>query len=159
MLGAGSISGDKRQVHLRGRHARKLNLRFLSRFLQTLHGHFIRREVNAVFLLEGVSHILNHTVVKIVAAQAVVAGSCQNLLHTVAHLDDGNVEGTAAEIIHDDLLVVFLVDAISQRRCGRLVDDTFNIKTSNASRIFGCLPLRVCEVGRNGDNRLGDRLA
>jgi hypothetical protein len=49
MLRAVGISRDERQVDLRLRHGRKLDLRLLSRFLQALHGHLVLREVDAVF--------------------------------------------------------------------------------------------------------------
>ena len=43
----------------------------------------------------------------------------QNLGHAVAHLDDGDIEGAAAQVVDHDLLVLFLIDAVCQR-CARI---------------------------------------
>jgi hypothetical protein len=76
-----------------------------------------------------------------------------------SHLQDGYVEGAAAEVVHRDGLVFLLVEAIS-KGCGRrLVDDTQHIQAGNLARIFRRLPLCVVEIGRNGDDRVGDLLA
>ena len=37
-----------------------------------------------------------------------------------------HVEGAAAEVVHHDLLVVFLIDAVGQSSGGRLVDDALD---------------------------------
>ena len=57
-------------------------------------------------------------------------------------LDDGNIEGTAAEVIHGDFRVTgFFIHAIGQRRRRRFIDDAFYLKTGNAAGVFGGLAL------------------
>jgi len=47
-------------------------------------------------------------IVPVVAAQVRVAVGRQHLEHAVADVEDGDVERAAAEIVHRDLLVLFL---------------------------------------------------
>ena len=79
---------------------------------------------------------------------------CQHLDDAVADFDNGNIEGTAAEVIYHNLLLFFVVKTVSQRCCGRLVDDTFYFQTCNLTCILGCLTLCIVEVCGNGNNGL-----
>ena len=76
----------------------------------------------------------------------------QNFSNAIAHLDDGNIERTTAQVVNHDLLVGFLINAVSQRSCCRLVDDTLYVQTSNGTGVLGCLTLAVVEVSGNGDD-------
>ena len=109
--------------------------------------------------LEGGNHPIHDALIEVVAAQAVVAGGCKHFLHAVAHLDDGDIERTAAEVIHHDLLLVALVDAIGQSRGRRLVDDTLYIQARDLAGVLGRLALCVGEVCRDGDNSGADGFA
>ena len=53
----------------------------------------------------------------------------------------------------------FLIDAVGQSSGGRLVDDTLDVQAGDGTGVLGGLTLGVGEVSRNGDDRLGDRLA
>ncbi|ENO90145.1 NAD-specific glutamate dehydrogenase [Thauera linaloolentis 47Lol = DSM 12138] len=78
----------------------------------------------------------------------------------VGDLDDRDVEGAAAEVIHCDLGVArLLVHAEGERGRGRLVDDALDFEAGDAAGVLGGLALAVVEVGRHGDHRLGDFLA
>ena len=57
------------------------------------------------------------------------------------------------------LLVLLFVEAVRQRRRRRLVDNAQDVQAGDTAGVLGRLPLAVVEVGRNGDNRLGDFLA
>ena len=146
MLWTGGIGGDKRQVDLARSHAGQFDLCLFCRFLQSLHRHLVAGEINSALLFKGADHPIDDALIKIVAAQTVVASSCKNLLNTVAHLDDGNVECTAAEVIHHDLLLFALVDAIGQSSCGRFIDNALYIKTGNLAGIFCSLTLCPCSI-------------
>ena len=79
--------------------------------------------------------------VEVVAAQMGVTGGGQNLNDAVADLQNGYIEGAAAQVVDHDLLVLFLIDAVSQSGCGGLVDDTLDIQTGNLTGILGGLTL------------------
>ena len=159
MFWTGSISGDEWQVNVSLGHAGQFDFRFFSSLFQSLHSHLIAGKVDTVFFLEFFNKVVDQSLVEVIAAQSVVTSSCQNFLYTVAHLDDGYIESTAAEVVYHDLLISFFINAVSQSSCGRLVDDTFYIQTSNLTSIFGCLTLCIGEVCRNGDNSFCYRLA
>ncbi len=59
MLGAGSIRRDEGQVDLGFLGRGKLDLRLFCRFLQALQRQLIAAQVNALFLAEFISQIIN----------------------------------------------------------------------------------------------------
>ena len=63
------------------------------------------------------------------------------------------------EVQDDNLLVIFLIETISESRCGRLVDNTANLEASDFTGIFGGLALRIVEIGRNRNNGFGNFFA
>ncbi|ENO82962.1 NAD-specific glutamate dehydrogenase [Thauera sp. 27] len=78
----------------------------------------------------------------------------------VCDLDDRDVEGAAAEVIHGDLGVArLLVHAEGERGRGRLVDDALDLEAGDAAGVLGGLALAVVEVGRHGDDCFGHFLA
>ena len=159
MLRAVCGCSDERKVDVGGCGAGQLLLRLLCCFLQSLQSHLIAGKVYALGLLELVDHPLGYAVIKVIAAQSGIAVGCQNLDNAVADLDDGDIEGTAAQVVYHDLLLFFIVQAVSQS-CGcRLVDDSLNLKACDLACVLGCLTLCVVEISRYGDNRLGYLLA
>ena len=54
---------------------------------------------------------------------------------------------------------VLLVEAVGERRRGRLVDDAEDVEAGDLAGVLRRLALRVVEVRGDGDDRLGDRLA
>ncbi|ENO96456.1 NAD-specific glutamate dehydrogenase [Thauera phenylacetica B4P] len=78
----------------------------------------------------------------------------------VGDLDDRDVEGAAAEVIHGDLGVArLLVHAEGERGRGGLVDDALDFQPGDAAGVLGGLALAVVEVGRHRDDGLGHFLA
>ena len=55
--------------------------------------------------------------------------------------------------------MVDLVEAVSERRSGRLVDDAQDLQTGDLTGVLGGLTLSVGKVGGHGDNGLGDGAA
>jgi len=41
---------------------------------------------------------------------------------SIVQLENGNIEGTAAEIVNGDDSVLFFVEAVGERRSSRLID-------------------------------------
>jgi len=154
MLRPGGVGGDERQVDAAGGGAGQLDFRLFRRLAQPLEGHLVSGEIHAGVGLEAGDHPVDNLLVEIVAAQTVVARRGQHLLHAVAHLDDGHVEGAAAQVVHHDLLVGFLIDAVGQGRGGGLVDDALDLHARDFARVLGGLPLCVGEIRGDGDNRL-----
>ena len=159
MLGAGGVCCNIGEVDVAGGDARELDLSLFGGLLEALHSHLVAAEVHALGALELAHEILHHALVKIVAAQTVVAGSCQHLNHAVVNLQDGHIESTAAQVIDHDPLALFLIHAIGQGCGGRLVDDPLHIQAGDLARVLGGLALGVGEICGHGDDRLGDRTA
>ena len=108
--------------------------------------------------LELADQPLHDALVEVIAAQAVVAGGGQNLDHAVVDVQDGHIEGAAAQVVDHDLLALFLIHAVGQSRGGRLVDDTLHVQAGDLAGVLGGLTLGVGEVSGNGDDSLGDVL-
>ncbi len=97
--------------------------------------------------------------VEVLAAEVRVAAGRLDAEHAVLDLEDRDVEGAAAEIVDGDHLALGLVEAVRERRRGRLVEDALDVEPGDAPGVLGGLALRVVEVGGHRDHRLGDRLA
>ena len=83
-----------------------------------------------------------------------------HLKHAVAKLEDRDIKRAAAEVEHGYLLIlVGLVESISQSGCGRLVDNTLHGQSGNLAGLLGGLTLRVVEVGRHSDDGLRHSLS
>ncbi len=132
---------------------------FSARFLQALQGHLVFRNIHAGFFLEFLHQPVDHPLVDVVAAEVRVAVGGFHFHYAVAYFENRNVERAAAEIVHGDGFVGLLVQAVSERRRRRLIDDAHHFKTRNLSGVFGGLALRVVEVRRHRNDRLGDFLA
>ena len=137
------VHSDERKRNLSLGYARKVNLGFFGSLLDTLHSHLIFYEVNARGSLVFLDNPVHNALIEVVAAQTVVTSGCKNLEHSVSELEYGHVERTAAEVEYKHLLsfVVVLVDAVSKRSRGRLVDYTLNLETCDFTRVLGRLTL------------------
>jgi len=82
-----------------------------------------------------------------------------DLDQAVAHFQHRNVEGAATQVKNQDRLIGLLVQAVSQRRGRRLIDNALHIQAGDLARVLGGLALRIVEIGRHGNHRVGDRLA
>ena len=152
--------GDERQVDLRRHRRRELDLRLLARLVETLERHAVGGEVDALVLLELGDHPVDDRLVEVVAAEVVVAVRRLDLEDALAELEHRHVERAAAEVEDEDRLVgAFLVEPVRERRRGRLVDDAQDVEAGDLAGVLRRLALRVVEVGRDGDHRVGDRLA
>ena len=83
-----------------------------------------------------------------------------DLEHAVADLEHRHVERATAEVEHEHGLVLdALVEAVGERRCGRLVDDAQHLEAGDRAGFLGGGALGVVEVRRDGDHGLRDRVA
>ncbi|EJZ09434.1 NAD-specific glutamate dehydrogenase [Mycolicibacterium vaccae ATCC 25954] len=153
------VDGDVGQVDRGALRARQLDLGLLGRFPQPLHRHLVLGQVDAAGALELVDEPFDDPVVPVVAAEVVVTGGGTHLDHALADLQQGHVERAAAEVEDQDgLLFLTLVEPVGQRGRGRLVDDAQHVEAGDLAGFLGGLTLRVVEVRRHGDDRVGDVL-
>ena len=97
--------------------------------------------------------------IEIVAAEMRVAVGCEHFEDAALDIEDGNIEGAAAEIEDRHAPFGFLIQAVSERGRGRLVDEAHDFESGEAAGIFGCLTLTVIEVGRDGNDDAFDLFA
>ena len=159
MLRARGVGGDEGQVDLGLRRRGQLDLGLFGRFLQALQRELVLGQVDALLLLELVGQIVDEAQVEVFAAEEGVAVGRLHLEDAVADLEDRDVEGAAAEVVDGDRAGLLLVEAVGERRRGRLVDDAQHFEAGDLAGVLGRLALGVVEIGRNGDDRLRDRLA
>ena len=160
----GCVRRDVRQVNVGLLRRRELDFRFLCRFFQALHRQRIVVQIDALIFLEFGNQIVDQTAVEVFAAQVGVTVGGQNFKGFFAvdfvDFDNRDIEGTAAQVVNrDGAVALAFIQTVSQRGCGRFVDNTFYFQTCDTAGVFGRLTLRIVKVGRNGDNGFGHRFA
>mmetsp|Transcript_65840 Transcript_65840/g.122845 ORF Transcript_65840/g.122845 Transcript_65840/m.122845 type:complete len:128 (+) Transcript_65840:1406-1789(+) len=80
----------------------------------------------------------------------------EDLAHTITNLQDGHVKGAATKIKHHDGLVGILLQAVSQRSSGGLIQYSQYLEACDLPCIFGRHSLTVVEVGRHCDHGFVD---
>ena len=91
--------------------------------------------------------------VEIVAAQGGIAAGGQHFEHTGRQAQDGNVKGTAAQVIDGHHAFGVLVQAVGHGSGGRLIEQAQHVQACQACSVFGRLALSVVEIGWHGDHR------
>ena len=116
--------------------------------------------VRAAGGLDFVRQKIDQPLVQVVAAQPGVAVGGEDLENALAQFQNGKIERAAAQVIDRDFGVLLqLVQAVGQRRRGRLVDDALDGESGQFAGLLGGVALGVVEIGGHGDDRAGDRLA
>ena len=159
VLRPGCIGREEWQIDVSLLGLRKLDLGFFGRLPQSLNSHSIFADIDALIFLEFRNQPIHDPMIDIVASQVGITVGRLHLHDALAYLQDGDIEGAAAQVVDRDGFVLFLVQAIGKGRSGRLIDDSQDLQSSNFARLFGRLPLAIVEIGRNGDHCLGDLLA
>ena len=99
-------------------------------------------------------------VVEVLAAQAVVTGRGAHLDDAIEDLDQGDIEGAAAKVEHQERrLFVQGVDAIGQGGGRGLVDQPLDLEARQFASQARRLALAIVEIGWHGDDRAIDGLA
>ena len=92
-------------------------------------------------------------VVDIVSAEPGVSVRRQHFENSVVQLQNRDVERASAEIVNRDFRSpVQLIEAVSQGRSGRFIDNALDRKTRDLAGTFCRAPLCVIKVRRHGDN-------
>ncbi len=159
VLGAVGVGRDERQVDVRRLRRRELDLGLLGRLVQALQRHRVLAQVDALLALELGREPVDHGLVEVVAAEVVVARGGLHLEHALAELEHRHVERAAAEVEDEDRLIALLVEAVGERRGGRLVDDPQHLEAGDLAGVLGGVALGVVEVRRDRDHGLAHRLA
>ena len=159
VLGPGGVGGDEGQVDGGLGDRRKLHLGLLGSLEQALQRLGVVAQVDAVGLLELVGQVVDDAAVEVVAAEVGVPGRGPDLDHALSDGQDADVERAAAEVEDQHGLVLELVHPVGKGRGRRLVDDPENLEPGDLAGVLGGLSLRVVEVRRDGDHRLGDPFA
>jgi len=113
-----------------------------------------------VVALERLDQPVDDALVPVVTAEVGVAVGGLDLEDALTDVEQGHVEGAAAEVEHQDRLVLaLLVEAVGQGGGGGLVDDAQDLEAGDLARLLGGGALGVVEVGGDGDDGLGHRVA
>ncbi len=116
-------------------------------------------QVDALLPEELVGQEVHEFQVEVVAPQVGVAVGGFDFKDPFADLQDGDVEGAAAQVEDGDAFIFLFIQAVGHGGRGGFVDDPEHGEPGNGPGVFGGLALGVVEVGRHGDHRLGDLLA
>ena len=96
------------------------------------------------------------TLIEVVAAQMIVAGRGQDLNRIAVDIQNTDVEGASAQIVDHDLTGLPFVKPVGKGGGGRFVNDSQDIQPGNEPRVLGGLTLGIREIGRHGNDRVGD---
>ncbi len=125
------------------------------RFAQLLREFAVRREVDFIVLKNQFVDESLQKIVDVVATEVRVAVGGKNLEDIAFgrgnELEDGNVEGAAAEIVDGYSATLLFVESIGEGGGGGLVDEAENVEAGDFASVLGGLALGVVEIGRNGD--------
>ena len=116
-------------------------------------------QIDPVAGFEFICQMLDDLVVKILTTKEGVTIGRLHLKYAITNLKDRHVKRTTTEVVDNNLAGFAPVKTIGKRRCGRLVDDPQHFQPGNLAGILCGLPLRIIEIGRYSDNRLGHRFA
>ena len=143
-----------------GHLGRQSTLGLLNLALKLTHSLKILLDIGVVLLVVLLDEVLHDTVVEILTTKVSVTSGSQDLENAVVDRQKRHIEGTTTKIVNNDLaLVTGLIKTVSDSGGGGLVDNTEDVETGDSTGILGSLTLGVAEVGGNGNNGVGDRLA
>ena len=95
-------------------------------------------------------------IIDVIATEMGVAVGGENLIDVAVaggnELENGDVEGAAAEIVDRDFSALLLVKPVGECGCSGLVDEAENFKAGDLASVLGGLALGVVEIGGDGDD-------
>ena len=141
MLRAALVRGHEGQIDLELLRGGERDLRFLGFFLDALHRIGLLAQVDAAVRFELGDDPIHDAMIPIVATQVGVAIGRLHFKDALADLQHGDIERAAAEIVHRDLFVLLLIQPVSQRSRGRLIDNAFHLQARDLARVLGRIAL------------------
>ena len=114
MLGTACVRGDKGKVDLRLHDRGQLALGLFRCLLEPLERHLVLAEIDSLVLLELVGQPPDDAVIEVVSAKERVSVRGLHLEDALTELEDRDIEGTAAQVVHRDGLVLLLIETIGE---------------------------------------------
>lgn len=107
---------------------------------QFLHSSVVLADIFALLLLIQFDEMIHYALIEIFAAQVGVAIGSDDLEHTVVDGKQTHIEGAAAQIEYQYvLLAIFLVQTVRDRGGSRLIDNPHNVQTRDCSSVLSRL--------------------
>ena len=97
-----------------------------------------------------------HAMIEVIAAKRRIAIGGQHFEHALGQAQDRDVERSAAKVVYRVDTFGGIVEAVGDRRRGRLVQQPQDRQAGKLRGILGGLALRVVEIGRHGHHRAVD---
>ena len=131
----------------------------LRRADQAGEGAAVGARVDPMHLLKAPGQHIDQPLVEVVAAQSGVAVARPHLHDPAVQLDDGDIEGAAAQVVdRDDLALVATVQPIGQGGRCRLVDDALYAEAGQLTGLACRLASSIGKVGGHRDDSALHRL-
>jgi len=131
VLGARSISRNKRKINFGLDGGRKFDLRLFRSFTDALNSHSVLGKVDALLLLELGDYVSEEDDIKIFTTEMGITVGRLDFEDGVLDFKDGDIKGTAAEIVDCDDSISGFVETIGKSRSGGFVDDSENVQSGN----------------------------
>ena len=146
---ARSIGRDERKIDIGLESCSKVRFWLFQRLLSGAGGPSCLCGGRWILFFEFIGQPVDDALVEVTAAQERVAVGGFHFENAIAHFQDGDIESTAAQVEHRDLVFFGLfIESVSESCRRRLVDDAFDVETRDAAGVFGGLALSIVEVGR-----------
>jgi hypothetical protein len=102
----------------------------------------------ASLLLEIFLEMLQEVVVEVLTTQVSVTSGSLYSEDTTSDVKERDIESSSTQIENENVLLLggFGVETVGNSSCGRFVNDTENLETSDGTSILGSQTLRVVEV-------------
>ena len=102
--------------------------------------------------------MIDDDIVPILSAQPMIAIGRDHFDAVALDPHDRDVERSAAKVENENgLIFIQFVEAVGQRRGGRLVDDLQDVEARELTGGDRRGSLRIIEISRHRDDRIGDR--
>ena len=133
MFGARGIHADEGEVDLGLSGGRKLDPDLLGGFTNTLDSHRVTRKINISVLLELCEDMLDESDVEVLATKVSVSVGRFDLEDAALQFEDGNIEGSATQVVNGHDVFTRLVRVVSESSGSGLVNDRGHVETSDLS--------------------------
>src|SRR5947208_15067216 len=111
-------------------------------------------QINTIIFLELLNEVIHDAQVKIVAAEEGITARRADLEDSIAHIQNRDIKGTAAQIIDGNHFIFLFIESIGQGRGSWLVDDAKHFEACNLASVFGSIALCIVEISRNRNHCL-----